>query len=77
MKAEDALLRYCEDKSSDLYKAMKWVENCIKRDESSFTLPDYEFNSLSTLHDRLVMLGYRPMIYTDLGTNKRFIRVSW
>ena len=77
MKAEDALLRYCEDKSSDLYKAMKWIENCVKRDEVSFTLPDYEFKCVTRLHNHLVMLGYRPMIYTDLGTNKRFIRVSW
>lgn len=66
-----------QDKTTDLYKALTWVKNCSKRGESSFTLPDFEFKSTTTLHNQLVVLGYRAMIYTTVATSRRYITVWW
>ena len=77
MRVQDALLQQCEDQSSDLYKAIRWAENSIRRGEVSFTLSESEFKSLTNVHNQLVMLGYSAMIYSETSKSKRKIKVWW
>lgn len=66
-----------EDKTSDLYKAMQWIKNTTSRGERKFTLPFWEFKSLTILHDQLVVLGYHAMILAGSETKVRKIVVWW
>lgn len=77
MDAKDCLKTLAKDKSSDIYKALCWVENTMKRDENKWILPEWEFKDLTILHNQLVWLGFRAMIYTELATGIRKIVVWW
>lgn len=77
MRIEESLKELGEDRGTDLYKALQWAKNTMSRGERKFTLPAFEFKSASTLHDQLVILGYRAMIYTEVVSGVRKIVVWW
>lgn len=77
MDVKDCLKTLARDKDSDLYKALCWVENAMKHNENKLVLPEWEFKDLTLLHNQLVWLGFRAMIYTELVTGIRKIVVWW
>lgn len=77
MDLKEALTEASRDETTDLYKALLWVKNSMAREERRFTLPAWEFKSVSLLHDQLVTLGYRAMVHTSCDTGVCRITVWW
>ena len=60
-------------------RAIQWIKNAALRGESEVSLSSSEFSDLTNIHNKLVVDGYRCILYrlTVSGSESSILDVRW